>query len=152
MTQHIEQTETKSHDDLLHTNDPSLKKIVEFLNDYKEKNNWDKVYQAQKSIDDCWDYIVSVARSKAKDGCCCMLDEDVFNLAIHYYDEDGRPKGYKVSSKPKQTKSSDANLKAIDEYNEETKKKLTIDEVNKMMQTRVKKRKEEDNDDQISLF
>ena len=39
-----------------------------------------------KSIDDCFNYILGEARSRGSR--VCMTDEEVFGLAVHYYDED----------------------------------------------------------------
>lgn len=41
-----------------------------------------------KSLDECWDYIVGEARKRAVKQMCCMTSEEVFGLAVHYYDED----------------------------------------------------------------
>ncbi len=41
-----------------------------------------------KSIDECFRYIVGVARKKAVNNAACMTDEEVYGLAVHYYDED----------------------------------------------------------------
>lgn len=39
-----------------------------------------------KSIDECFSYILGEARKKGTQ--VCMSDEEVFGLAVHYYDED----------------------------------------------------------------
>lgn len=39
-----------------------------------------------KSIDQCFSYILGEARRKGSS--VCMTDEEVFGLAVHYYDED----------------------------------------------------------------
>lgn len=41
-----------------------------------------------KNLDECWDYIVEEARKRAVKQKCCMTSEEVFGLAVHYYDED----------------------------------------------------------------
>lgn len=41
-----------------------------------------------KSLEDCWKYIVSEAKKQAVNNCACIADEDVFNWAVHYYQED----------------------------------------------------------------
>lgn len=41
-----------------------------------------------KNLDECWDYIVEEARKRAINQMCCMTSEEVFGLAVHYYDED----------------------------------------------------------------
>lgn len=44
---------------------------------YKKKN---------KSIDECCTYIIGEAKKRGN--AVCMSDEEVFGLAVHYYDED----------------------------------------------------------------
>lgn len=39
-----------------------------------------------KNLDDCFKYILSEARKRGS--AVCMTDEEVFGLAVHYYDED----------------------------------------------------------------
>lgn len=39
-----------------------------------------------KNIDECWRYILSEARKRGN--AVYMTDEEVFGLAVHYYDED----------------------------------------------------------------
>lgn len=39
-----------------------------------------------KSIDECFKYILGEARRRGSQ--VCMTDEEVFGLAVHYYDED----------------------------------------------------------------
>lgn len=39
-----------------------------------------------KSIDRCFDYIMGEASKRGS--AVCMTDEEVFGLAVHYYDED----------------------------------------------------------------
>lgn len=41
-----------------------------------------------KNIKDCFAYIISEARKKASSNVCCMSDDEVYGLAVHYYDED----------------------------------------------------------------
>lgn len=40
-----------------------------------------------KSIDKCFSYILGEARKVAKNDAACMTDDEVFSLAVHYYDE-----------------------------------------------------------------
>lgn len=150
MTQHTEMT--KSFEELIKTENPTVQRVSTFLESYKVQNNWNKVEEVQKEIGKCWDYIVSEAKKKAVNGQCCLTDEEVFNLAVHYYDENGEPEGYKEAVKPviNTNKTTDRNLKAIEKYNQNA--KLTIDDVNKMTKTRIKRKKEEEDNDQLSLF
>lgn len=61
-----------------------LNKLAEtdelFAKTYAKKN---------KSVKECCKYIMSEAKKAAKGGVSVALsDEDVYNLAVHYYDED----------------------------------------------------------------
>lgn len=47
-----------------------------------------------KNLDDCFHYILSEARKLGTQ--VCMTDDEVFSLAVHYYDEDN----IKVSTPP----------------------------------------------------
>ncbi len=47
-----------------------------------------KLDNPKKSVDGMWNYIVSEAKKKAVKNCAIISDEEVFGLAIHYYDEE----------------------------------------------------------------
>lgn len=54
-----------------------------------------------KKIDECYDYIISQAKKRGG-SVGCMSDDEVFGLAVHYYDEDdikvSKQNNYKVSA------------------------------------------------------
>lgn len=54
-----------------------------------------------KKIDVCYDYIISQAKKRGG-SVVCMSDDEVFGLAVHYYDEDdikvSKQTNYKVSA------------------------------------------------------
>jgi hypothetical protein len=58
---------------------------------YKKKN---------KSIDECCTYIMGEAKKRGN--AVCMSDEEVFGLAVHYYDEDN----IKVNKLPSNVRAS----------------------------------------------
>lgn len=58
---------------------------------YKKKN---------KSIDECCTYIMGEAQKRGN--AVCMSDEEVFGLAVHYYDEDD----IKVNKLPSNVRAS----------------------------------------------
>ena len=41
-----------------------------------------------KSIDECCKYITGEAYAKAKNGTAVLSDEEVYGMAVHYYDEE----------------------------------------------------------------
>ena len=41
-----------------------------------------------KNLDDCITFILNQARAIADEGGCGLTDDEVYSLAVHYYDED----------------------------------------------------------------
>ena len=54
-----------------------------------------KVLESGKTLDDCFKYITNEARRYVKHNCAMVHDEEVFGWAVHFYDEGGKPEGYK---------------------------------------------------------
>lgn len=48
-----------------------------------------------KNIDDCITYILNTVKASGNNG---FADEEIFNMAIHYYDEDDVAVGSKISN------------------------------------------------------
>ena len=69
----------------------------------------DKFCNPEKNIDDCMIYILNTVQ---KSGCNGFHDDEIYSMAVHYYDEDsieiGKPIDMKVvvnhSSSPKEIK------------------------------------------------
>lgn len=67
----------------------SAKEIVEAYLDKRaqEDPQFAEAYaKPKKNIDECWKFILGEARKQGTS--VCMSDEEVFGLAVHYYDED----------------------------------------------------------------
>lgn len=62
--------------------------IKNYLDERARKDElFAKAYAKEgKSIDECFSFILGEARKKGTK--VCMSDEEVFGLAVHYYDED----------------------------------------------------------------
>ena len=73
-----------------------------------------------KNIKDCYAYIISEARKQATGNVCCMSDDEVFGLAVHYYDEDNLD----MSGAKKERRS--AGVKVVRSDSEKTKHKTGI--------------------------
>lgn len=60
--------------------------------DYLEKNAsnvlQEKINNGEKTMAQCWSYIKSEARKRAKNGCACIDDMTVFGWAVHFFEED----------------------------------------------------------------
>lgn len=62
-----------------------IKRIVDYLT---TRNDMDEKYKdSNKSLINMYSYIKEVAREKAEDNVAVLSDEEVFSLAVHYYDE-----------------------------------------------------------------
>lgn len=72
--------------------DKSSKAAIDRIRQYlDERAGNDPLFAASyakegKNIDECFRYILSEARKRGTS--VCMTDEEVFGLAVHYYDED----------------------------------------------------------------
>lgn len=63
-----------------------------------------------KNINDCVNYILNTVKNS---GCNGLHDEEVFNMAVHYYDEDDIKPGAKIDCKVVMTNSVGALDKVI---------------------------------------
>ena len=48
----------------------------------------DRINAGDKTLADCWNYIVRQAKSQSQNGCACCADNEVFGWAIHYFEEE----------------------------------------------------------------
>lgn len=103
-----------------------------------------------KSIDECFSYILGEARKKGTQ--VCMSDEEVFGLAVHYYDEDDI-KVKPVGGASRVTTSKEVELSDEDkkEAREAAIKKLT-EEQYALLKKRPQRAKKEADLQQMSLF
>jgi hypothetical protein len=94
----------------------------------------EKYANPKKSIDECCKYITGEAYAKAKNGCAVISDEEVYGMAVHYYDEETveirkAPAGAKVPSKTTKVKltkaeEEEARKKALNDIYEAERKRL----------------------------
>lgn len=122
-----------------------LKKRAE--TDPSVKNNLNK---ENKSLKECWDYVLGeVAKTMFRSGnfgCAAGDDEDLYALAVHYYDEDDikiapLPTNMRVEAKMDEEKKEE---RAAESEPKEAPKKEKV--------KRISKSKKDPVDGQISLF
>ena len=110
------------------------------------KNNLQK---ENKSLKECWDYVLGeVAKTmyrNGKFGCAAGDDEDLYALAIHYYDEDD----IKIAPLPTNMK---VEAKMDEDKKEEKAAESEPKEIQKEKVKRISKSKKDPVDGQISLF
>lgn len=91
--------------------DQNIKRVCDYL---IERDDIDKDKEG-KSISEMWKFIVAEAKKKAVGGCAVLSDDDVFGLAVHYFDEDlvieknEKPKKKKEAKKESKKEESKVN-------------------------------------------
>lgn len=134
-------------------------KIKNYL-DERAKNDelFAKAYaKPNKSIDECYKYVLGEARKKGT--AVGMTAEEVFGLAVHYYDEDNikiNPvSGYVQASASDDDETKEVKLTAEEEKQarEEAIHRLAEEQYRKMKKRPQRARKEENESvQQMSLF
>ena len=77
--------------------DANIKKVAEYL--MKREDLDGKFLNEEKNLIDMWNYIKKQAKEKAVNGCAVIEDEEVYGLAVHYFDETNEALGIKTSKK-----------------------------------------------------
>lgn len=76
---------------------PHFKKAIQnYLNGLAEKDELfaETLKKPKKNIDDCLTYILNQVKAS---GCNGFADEEIFGMAVHYYDEDDIKVGKPIS-------------------------------------------------------
>lgn len=89
----------------------------------------EKYANEKKNIDDCVTYILNEVQ---KTGCNGFTDDEVYGMAVHYYDEESIDIGKEISCRVSvnhtvelsEEEKQEARQKAIDTYQEEYRRKL----------------------------
>lgn len=122
-------------DKLLHKimkpTDPFKAAIQKHLDEVAKNDSLfaETIKKPNKNIDDCITYIMNEVQKSGRQG---FTDDEVYGMAIHYYDEDDLKPGKKVNAKvivnhsveltPKEIE--DVKQKAIDQAVQEAKEKM----------------------------
>lgn len=152
------------------TKNPAIKRIGNYL---KERAQGDEFVAAtlkkeNKTLKECWDYVLGEISKKmfrsGNFGCVAGDDQELFDLAVHYYQEDD----IKINKLPSNMTTVDASdnsvkedkdLSSVKKKNEELSQKLEniTKELNELKHSKtvirkVKKSKNNEADGQISIF
>jgi hypothetical protein len=106
--------------------------ISAYLNQYATTDELfaEKLQNPAKNIDDCITYILNTVQ---KSGCNGFEDDEIFNMAIHYYDEANIEIGKKINAKVvvnhhveiTEEEKAEMKKKALDDVLAEEKRRLT---------------------------
>lgn len=116
-----------------------------------------KYANPKKSIDECCKYITGEAYAKAKNGCAVISDEEVYGMAVHYYDEEDikirkapNARTAKTNAEPELTKEQQEALRLQAE--KEYKAQILAEFKQKEIERKVKAREKKPQPQMASLF
>lgn len=147
---------SKFKEELKKETNPAIINIANYLLSREDiKTNLEK---ENKSLHEMFQYIMGEAKKKAVNNCACLSDEDVYGLAVHYYDEDDIKINYNIKANVKNSISN--TVKKEDDKdklkNTQTNANLyakTIEESHKKIKADKKvKNKKNVNENQLNLF
>ena len=73
--------------------------VLDYIESLDAPELFEKINAGDKGLSDCMSYVKSQARSKAVNGCAVLTDQEVFGMAVHYFEEDSIKKGATPSVK-----------------------------------------------------
>jgi hypothetical protein len=100
--------------------DANIKKVAEYLINREDMN--DKFLNEEKNLSDMWEFIKGEAKKKAQNGCAVIEDEEVYGLAVHYFDETNEALGLKTNNKKEEVKKQENITKKVDNVETQSKK------------------------------
>ena len=106
-----------------------------------------KYANPKKSIKECCEYITGEAYARAKNGMAVISDEEVYGMAVHYYDEENieirkAPRSRTEAQQPTLTTEQQEELRkqAEKEYKAKVKADLELKEIERKSKLREKKK------------
>ena len=72
-------------DELLKAKDKNEQIIADYLKKYSADNHWSQIEATQRPLSECMSKIKELARKKAVGGCACIVDTEVFQWAVDFY-------------------------------------------------------------------
>ena len=113
------------------------RKIGEYL--MLREDIQENLQKKNKSLAGCISYIIQKAKKQAENNCAFMTDEEVFGLAVHYYDKD-------------ELKDFDENRKVEERCEIKTGQENIKTRIEKKAAEEKYRKKKKISDNQISMF
>ena len=108
-------------------------RVLKYLEENASDVLAEKINGGNKTMAGCWTYIVSRARSLAKNSCACVEDAEVYGWAVHYFEEDDLSKEKPAPAK----KTEEVDPRIHERYMK------TLEEKEKKLEEEQKAKKEE---------
>lgn len=107
------------------------------------------IKKENKNIDDCINYILNTVQ---KSGCNGFADDEIFGMAIHYYDEDNLEVGKKINAKVVVNHTVELTEEDIQKAKQAAVDKVISDEKQKISKKKPAKKEQPNPVEQVSLF
>lgn len=98
----------------------------------------EKVKNPKKNIDDCITYILNTVK---KSGCNGFEDQEIFGMAVHYYDEENIKPGNKITGQVVVNHKIELTPEDIEKAKKEAKDKLIQEEMDRIRRKSEKPKK-----------
>ena len=108
-------------EELKTVDNPAIRIIADYL--LTRDDIQENLKKPNKSLKKMYEYITSQARKKALNGCAMLSDEEVFGMAVHYYDEDDLDVDKKVEEAKPEMVRHKVEVKVEPKKTEKPKKK-----------------------------
>ena len=108
-----------------------------------------KLKNKKKSIDECVTYILNQVKAS---GCNGFADEEIFGMAIHYYDEENIKVGGKVKANVVVNHKVELSPEEINKAKQEAKNQVIAEEMDRLRGKDKKAKKANKTDVEPTLF
>jgi len=119
----------------------NFKKVIQdYINEVSKEDPEfaEKVKNPKKNIDDCITYILNTVK---KSGCNGFEDQEIFGMAVHYYDEENIKPGNKITGQVVVNHKIELTPEDIEKAKKEAKDKLIQEEMDRIRRKSEKPKK-----------
>ena len=100
--------------------------ILDYLTNNASESLAERINNGEKTLKQCWNYIMHEARKQAVNGCACIEYSTVFGWAIHFFEEDSiKADEFNKTPSGTATTSSNTQEEKVTEVAEQPKKAPT---------------------------
>lgn len=102
-----------------------------------------------KSIEECCNYILNEVQ---KSGCCGFADEEIYGMAVHYYDEDNLGEIKPIQGQVVVNHKVELTAEEIEEARREAKERVVNEEIARLRKPQSKPVQKKEEVEVLTLF
>ena len=102
-----------------------------------------------KSIEECCNYILNEVQ---KSGCCGFADEEIYGMAVHYYDEDNLGEIKPIQGQVVVNHKVELTAEEIEEARKEAKERVVNEEIARLRKPQPKPVQKKEEVEVLTLF